>query len=102
MVACPVGKGWPGAMTRRQVLLWGVPAVIGLAVVAIFVVLMLIPPSEASRARKKIDMGMTFEQVRDAIGKDNGGSRTFVTFGTTEFQATTSGLKLVLCCWSYA
>ena len=51
---------------RRKLLLWGVPAVLGLAVVATFV---LTSSSEASRSSKEIQLGMTKEQVREILGE---------------------------------
>src|SRR5262249_30939056 len=57
-------------MTRRKLLLWGVPAAIGLAVVAIFTAL-LSTPSEASHRSNKIQLGMTREQVREILGKES-------------------------------
>src|SRR5262245_60395655 len=53
---------------RRQLLMWGIPAVLGLAVVAAFVVLILTPPtSKAERQSKKVQIGMTLEQARNAV-----------------------------------
>jgi hypothetical protein len=46
-------------MTRRKFLLWSVPAVVGLAVVAIFTVLLLTPPNEATRKSNEVHVGMT-------------------------------------------
>lgn len=54
-------------MTRRKLLLWGIPAVLGLAVVAGLLALALLP-SDAKRAIKQIQVGMTIEQVADVIG----------------------------------
>ena len=54
-------------MTRRKLLLWGVPAVLVVAVVAIFTVLVL-NPSEAARQSKKVQVGMTTKEVRAAMG----------------------------------
>ena len=59
-------------MTRRKLLLWGIPAVLGLAVVAAMVAFVLIPPSQASRKAHEIQLGMTLRQVRRAIGKETG------------------------------
>src|SRR5262245_54552560 len=56
-------------MTRRRLLLWGVPAALGLAVVAGITVLVL-GRSEASRKANEIQLGMTLEQVHHAIGTE--------------------------------
>src|SRR5262245_12985316 len=69
MVRTPA-KGRPAAMTRRMLLLWGVPALLGLAVVAIFVAIVIIDgQSDAERKLNQIRLRMTEMQVSRALGK---------------------------------
>lgn len=58
-------------MTRRKLLLWGVPAVLGLAVIGLLVLALTPVPSEAERKSKKIRLGMTIEQLEAVLGVAN-------------------------------
>lgn len=76
-------------MTRRKLLLWGLPAVLGLAVVAGLLVLTLTDfRSEAEQQIKKIQPGMTRDQVRAAIGAES-------------TYAEVTGLEGTLAVWSF-
>ena len=55
-------------MTRRKLLLWGVPAVLGLVVVVIVTVLWLTPPDEAGERSNRLQPEMTFDKVRVVLG----------------------------------
>lgn len=57
-----------GMSRRRKLLLWGVPAILGLAVVAAIVALVLMPPSEASRKSKAIPLGTRIEDAEVVLG----------------------------------
>src|SRR5262249_28139836 len=71
-------------MTRRKLLLWAVPALIGMAVVAAFMAVVLIPPCEASCKMSKIELGMTLEQVRAIVESGLVGDAAHVNLASGE------------------
>src|SRR5262245_25464942 len=82
-------------MTRRKLLLWGVPAVLVLAVIGAVVTLaLLVPPNEALRVGNKLKFGMTIEQVRDVIRMESGALWEFCQGGTIASFRDDSNLVL--------
>src|SRR5262249_27381481 len=79
--ALPLAKGRTTVMTRRRnLLLWIAFAAIPLTVLVLVLALALKPaPTEASRQIKKITLGMTEDQVRAAIGRENA---TWLSWGS--------------------